>query len=158
MTLSFRSVLDELEQTYNSLYLFPHNTLPKIQTNMNNFSTHFALHIRKSYSSRYIILTDIELLHRLRALHPIIYLDTDESGSALIYNENTDFCCHAVDILERVILTTNITNLKEYYRHNRSDCPVFFRNELSKNHISRCVVITVNTDGSYFYRSISESS
>ena len=111
---------------------------------------HFASHIRKSFGTRYIISTDPELLHGLRALHPIIYLDTDESGFGVIYNENSQFCCHARCILARLILVKNITNLKEYYRLKHTDRPVLFANELSRNHTSRCVVISVNIQGRSF--------
>ena len=115
---------------FYKLSLFPINIMEKIQTYHEDFSPEFEQHIRHSHRYRAHIMNDSNILFDLVPLHPIIYLDTDETGYTLMYRHNDgQFCCHIQTTLEQIILLENIKCVQNYYCTKKSNCPVYFYNK-----------------------------
>ena len=108
----------------------------------------FWKHTRQSFQYRLYIAHNCDLLSNLKCLHPIVFLDNDESGYEMIYNEDNDcFCCHAQTIIEQCIIIANIEAVTEYFQD--LSIPVYHYNELNtrKDYSGPFVTIMTNVHG-----------
>ena len=149
--VAFEKLMKCFSKDFYKLSLFPIGMMEKLQEYNQDILLEFEKHIRHSYRYRTHIKNDSHILFDLKCLHPIIYLDTDETGYTLMYNNNDGpFCCHIQTTLEQIILLKNIQCVKDYYCTQKPNCPVYLCNEiLPQNDQYRYVLILANLGGEF---------